>query len=542
MDKPGIIQLGPMYRGLAQVRRHRAGVRLGAAAALTASVFVWLMLAAFALDVTLHMRLLERIVTLCVVLAGGAWGVWRFLRPVFGIREDDIELAMLVEQKQGLASDLVAAIQFSDESRRQFGSHDLRQSVVDCTAEASESLNFLEGFDRGPMRRSGTILLATMLAFLIPAILYPNHMSAFLKRMAMMDAKYPTRTIIRKVLSPGGKAGYGRSVEFSALVDVASGDLPEGGQVELTAVKSGAKAVIDMRPSQADRHLYSGVLDRALDEMEYVLKIGDDTTDPMILKLIPPPVVSLDMQISPPEYAAAKNPSQVKGLRAVAVEGSGVSLRLTGDKELRSATLTADNNNYPLLRSGGNWQCDPQNSPLNSISRSVQFEIQVVDVDGLNLPAPICGSVEVRSDQPPRIGAACVTQMVLPTAAPKIRYQAQDDFAIGRITANIEVVKADGTRKKSGQDVIKPGKHPAELAGWFDLPLQPLELEKGDKVEIKFEVADYRGTASAQTAGSEVVILQVTDLTGILASITQSDQELAGKLDKIIKTQLGTGD
>ena len=59
--------------------------------------------------------------TFCAVgfAAAALWAVVKYLAPAYRMHEDDVSLALLVERRQGLNSDLVAALQFADDGREQ---------------------------------------------------------------------------------------------------------------------------------------------------------------------------------------------------------------------------------------------------------------------------------------------------------------------------------------------------------------------------------------------------------------------------------------
>ena len=78
--------------------------------------------------------------------------------------------------------------------------------------------------------------------------------------------------------------------------------------------------------------------------------------------------------------------------------------------------------------------------------------------------------------------------------------------------------------------------------GTYKLDLASLKLAKGDQVRLTLEVTDYRGATPGQSAVSEPLVLHVTDESGVLAAISESDERSARQLDAIIKRQLGIGE
>jgi hypothetical protein len=107
----------------------------------------------------------------------------------------------------------------------------------------------------------------------------------------------------------------------------------------------------------------------------------------------------------------------------------------------------------------------------------------------------------------------------------------------------------DPTTAATGREVVEtvrafePGQSPP-LPLSLDYPLQmtPLQLVKGDRVKITLEILDERGPASGAVFRAEPLILEVSDEAGVLAAVSESDEQSERKLDELIKQQLGIGD
>src|SRR5215203_5458995 len=105
-------KLAPLRSRLGDLRRRRQLVRLGTGAAGFAAALLAGLLVAFIFDMTLQMGRLERLFALglWLVVAAAAWR-W-LLRPFLGRKESDLDMAILVESRLKIDSDLVAALQF----------------------------------------------------------------------------------------------------------------------------------------------------------------------------------------------------------------------------------------------------------------------------------------------------------------------------------------------------------------------------------------------------------------------------------------------
>lgn len=552
-------QLATLQSGINRVKRFRSGVRMGSAWAMLASVLLWVLLGAFVLDVTLHMGVFERVIVLGIFIALGVWAFKKYVLPAMRVKEDPISVALMIERQQGIGTDLVAAIQFSDQKRTQYGSGDLRQAVVDYTKEVSGQIDYLEGFSREELVRRTTILGITLLLALAPAVAFPDHAMAFLNRFGLGNAHYPTNTIIRNIDLPGKRAVYGSPVTFRIQVD---GELPDEGEVLLRAESSGLTTSVKLTRVEPDPNapkpefaIYTGTLARALDNLTYKIEIGDAYTDKHSLELIPLPVVDVELDIQTPDYAAERF-LLPEGRQRIALEGSRVIVRVTSKDELDSATMTIDGKAFNLRKDGEAWvldNTDPAKNPLARVAATMRYEVQVartVDDFTLGLERPISGVLQVRADQPPRVGAATVTRFVLPNASPKIRYKAVDDYALGKIVLHKQVVRAEtpaeGTDPQDENHVQAvildlDGKK-RETFDTIDVSLAELGLEIGDRVTVTFEAFDYRGkNVAGKSAKSERIVFQVTDRKGVLDALRELDAQMDKKLDQIINAQLGGG-
>ena len=124
---------------------------------------MWLLLIAYALDVSSNMSRLERAILLLFIVPTIFWAVRRWLVPALRLYESDVQLALVVERNQGISSDLVAAMQFEDTSRQQYGSNELRDAIIDYTSEVALELDFLEGFSRQRLAYRSIFASATLL-------------------------------------------------------------------------------------------------------------------------------------------------------------------------------------------------------------------------------------------------------------------------------------------------------------------------------------------------------------------------------------------
>ena len=106
---------------LNQLRRRRAVVRQTIAWSAVVLAVLWLTAAVFVLDLLLFMDIPQRLVALLLSALFAGWVFWRYTKPWIGVREDLVDVALLVEKHQHIDSDLVAALQFQETECRPLG-------------------------------------------------------------------------------------------------------------------------------------------------------------------------------------------------------------------------------------------------------------------------------------------------------------------------------------------------------------------------------------------------------------------------------------
>lgn len=534
-------KLVSVHRGLRRLRHFRAMVRMGSAWSVALSVVLWALAVAFLLDFWIRMGRLERGILLLAVLAAVAWALTKYLLPAWRVRESDVDLALLVERQQGLHSDLVAALQFADGRRAQYGSAGLREAVVDCTAEASGGLDFLEGFSREQMLRRLAGLVVSGIAVVLPAVAFREHSAAFLNRLLLGSAHYPTRTIIERIESPTGEhVPYGRPVVFRVR---AGGEVPSSGRVELRAAASDLAATIDLAPDPNAPAVFRGRLERILDDLSYRIYLGDAYTEPRELKIIPLPLVQVALDVTPPAYAAAKfRAAAERGRQTVAPEGSRVGVTVSADKRLLGGTIAVGDETFDLAARDGRLTLDRKDTPFERVAEPFRFKVQVVDQHSQSLERPISGVVQVTPDRPPRIAAAAVSRYVLPTASPMIMLKALDDYGVSKIVLHQTIHRVDANETEQAATIATPADRPDVVSIWHQLKLTPLDLTKGDRVSVHLEAVDYRGELPGKSGRSDPIVFLVTDREGLLKAMRKLDDRMVEKLDEIIRAQLGIGD
>jgi hypothetical protein len=186
-----------------------------------------------------------------------------------------------------------------------------------------------------------------------------------------------------------------------------------------------------------------------------------------------------------------------------------------------------------------------QGTPLEKVVGPLAYSIETKDEDGLRPSQPIQGFIRLKADRPPRVFGTIATRNVRAGAKQPITYNAMDDFGVDAIRLHVQISrKSDGETSEDSDekvlDVRKSGKPLLRIDGNYILNLGEFKLEKGDQVTATLEAFDYRGQAEGRSAQSEPLVMFITDESGVLADLTELDEQAARQFESIIK--LGIGD
>jgi hypothetical protein len=595
---PGGDRLTALRSRIAQVARRRRLMRRLSAASRLALAIVIAAAAVFLVDWIFEPGRLARLLMLLVAAAVITRVYLRRVRPGLTAHESEAAVALLIEKQQGIDSDLMAALEFAD-GRAAPGSADLRDAVVDYVADFGRSWEMpRESVDPRFRRRLGWLALALAIVGTAAAA-RPDVVAAFVQRMFLGAAHYPTRTRIESLViggqgvdpTPGAAARVpcplGRPIGFEVGI---GGEPPQLARLRIKSVQTGNATEIDLvsdaaaQPADAPPSVtppaattYSARLPKLAESVDVQVFAGDAWTEPVRVTAIAPPLIDIALSSTPPSYAGGRTEQAPQGARQVTVlEGSRVDLALRcTNKKLVSATLVLDGAEHPLEPrptngprapgSAAEWELATARSPLQRLDRTVAYEIRIVDEDGLGADMPLVGSIRVKPDAAPRVTADAQTRLVLPTATPRLAWRVADDHAIARLEIVAEAVPAAGDgpaaeAAEGGSPAARPertltvpiplstasgagwvGGDRLPLAGTATVELARLGLKVGDQVRVTARAVDYRGDAAGREAASEPILLDVTDERGILAGLLESDERSVEQLDAIINRELTVG-
>jgi hypothetical protein len=553
------------------VRRQQATVRRLVACATIGLAVLAAVAALFAIDWLCGLPRFGRAVLLLTAAVGLFLFHRRFVAPWLTVRESDIDIALAIEKRQGIDSDIVAALEFDRSDSATWGSADLRTAVIDYVADFGRSWAIPREVPNATVLKR-LVWMSVSAGFMLTAVtVRPDFAGAFFNRMLLGSAHYPTRTRIESLtiagrtvdVSPGVGGAVsiplGRPLEVEAGI---GGVLPAAGRVRLRPAR-GAETSLELVPgAAADR--FEARLPKLLESVELQVFAGDAWTDPLRVVAIAAPVVDATLTATPPAYVDPAGGSETlpPGARQVAViEGSRVGLDVRcANKRLASATLVIDGEEHPLKQSpdaDSTWSLPDAGSPLTCLVKPTRFEVRVVDEDGLPPDVPVAGLIRIRPDGLPRVSADVLTRLVLPTAAPRLAWRAADDHGLREVSLLVEPLPAESATGAAAGTTANPaavivplvaatadgwiGRDRLPVEGTVAVPVASLGLRPGDQVRLTVRAADYRGAADGRTATSDPILLDITDESGIIKSLSESDERSAGQLEAIIERELKAG-
>lgn len=567
-------------------------IRWAAAAAIVVAVLLWATGMVFTLDYAFELSVVQRVIVIVLFYGIGLTAVYFLAAPLVAVRESWAQLALLIEKREGIESDVIAALQFESAGETPYGSVQLTDAVVDYVSHWSSEARILSQADSGKMLSWLAVMLLTIVGAVALAIAAPEITGAFFNRLALGGMHYPTDVAINEIrindivvldrIVDGAQPQQTpipeqSSATFSVVCSgkIGSAAAPLPGVVRLRGANRGAAIELPLQwkeqpvKTPSNQAIYQATLDSLLADAEYQVRLGDAWTEWAAVRMIALPQIDVSWKVTPPAYAVGVEQLQPEsGVRRLSVlEGSRIEpvIELQSDDSSRfigSAKMVAvsgdDETTVDLEPVDGDtlrWQLPAPGAPLNQVAAPYRLRFEITDNEGLKPEKPIEVYVRIRPDRPPTGSARVVHRAVLPSATPVIEYSVNDDFGIAEAWLDLQIERvrpsvlndADESAPavETAKEVLFDKKISAKnlpFSGTHELKLSPLRLIKGDRVKITLNVVDDRGKLPGKAFVAESLTLEITDESGVLAVIAESDEESEKRLTEIIQKQLGIGE
>ena len=245
-----------------------------------ASTIVVALGALWALDVRFELSVAQRLIMLGLAALLIAWSYRRFAATLLAKKETLVEVALLVEQRHRIDSDLVAALQFESPEATGWGSSQLESAVIAQVADQGQKLNVFDGFSRALASRRASWLALVGAGLLVAIAFFPGHARVFWNRLWLGGQHYPTATTIQRIAindqlvleadRQGTSPRRSAAAQSRTLVFLvrAVGNRPAGGLVRISSLRGGATRPVDLAELTIDeRRSRLDALVRALEEV-----------------------------------------------------------------------------------------------------------------------------------------------------------------------------------------------------------------------------------------------------------------------------------
>lgn len=534
----------------------------------------------FLLDFALELSVIQRLIVGTLGLVAVVWGCAKVGCDWNTFRTSILDLALGVERRHGIEGDLVAALQF--EEGKATGSPQLQSAVIEYVSQLNRDIDVFAGFDASPLKRRLASVAAMLLAMVVGYFLLPGHFQTFLSRLALADQPYPTQTQIEQLYVNGQEivwpetrlagneppevvVGYGKPVSFEVLC---GGVRPSTCRI-LLREQSGEQTALDMLVSDDAAEKFTLELPRLIETVDLWVEAGDARSRMAQLRLIPLPLLEIELEVTPPGYASPGEELLVFNTPNISVlEGSRAKLTVKSDRPLEQVEIEILRMGQPIklqlesldyerqtwglgnsMRPGyeqrqGSLPFDPE-SPLEDLRETLTYKLTAVDQHGLSPQGTPRGTIRVMTDKAPRAVASMIHKVVLPGAQPQLRLKVDDDFGLAgvhlelRVERNMETVLEE--KVSLNQELaLTPGQTTLEQS--HALALSRWKLQPGDRLQITFAAQDDRGVNPGKLGRSEPLVLEIADESGVLAAISEADQQSEQLLGELIQRQLGIGE
>lgn len=273
-------RLTPLRRQLSALHRARHSTRWVAAWSAVAIAVVVALGVLWALDVRFELSVAQRVIMLVLAATLITWSYRRFAATLLAKKETLVEVALLVEQRHHIDSDLVAALQFESPEATGWGSSQLESAVIERVAHQGEKLNVFDGFSRTLASRRASWLAVVGAGLLVAIGLFPGHARVFWNRLWLGGQHYPTATTIERIAindqlvldadSQGTSPRRSAAAQSRTLAFLvrAVGRRPSSGLVRISSLRGGATRPVELAElTLEDRKSRLDAVARALEEI-----------------------------------------------------------------------------------------------------------------------------------------------------------------------------------------------------------------------------------------------------------------------------------
>lgn len=523
---------------IAQLDRMRRTGRVMLITQRTAVLATWILggaLALVAFDYVLRLPSLFRATLLVGALATFAWACTRYLLPAMRFNPTITQLALRIERLMpALGQRLASSVEFASSGVDQanpLAARSVRE--VEGRVGTATTRSFAGVIRSGPTWRDLGIFIAMTACVWLLAWQYPASAQVGLQRLLLPfgDAAWPARTgvasAMHDVLGPKPVHPRGQALTLRAQVTRGADDQSVHAQYRLFNDGAYGQWRNVVLTHQGDgRH--ERLIDTNAERVELYFTTDDAGTQPEIVTLVPPPMVTrATLNVTPPDYARDRVASYEAELgtgmddRSIAPSPGLVGSHVTLDIQFNKALPVGDDDDDAWLTLTLGWSgeslpeftalqretpdadnvgqdaSDAAHSPhwrlTWRLDETTSLDLSLVDQYGLVNLDPITFRIDAVEDRRPSVTIIepASDEAVLATAVVSLAAEGRDDVALSRVSLEARVLKR-------GEDAV------ADEAVWSadeavdaptvelqrDLDLASLAVNEGDIVIVTAQTED----------------------------------------------------
>lgn len=462
--------------------------------------------------------------------------IWRQLIRPLSAPVSPADIANLMERRSPqLTSLLVSAVRFArgDVGPASINSGPLMQAVVQQANREVQGADFGQVLNSRGARRSGVMVLGTLLVAALTLFLAPEFTTIWFSRNVFLrDVEWPRRTHLIVDLTGGelvGARGDDLVIQASA-----QGDQPREVEFAYTTA-SGKRGRETMATVGAEgAYHYRFTFKNAAEDFDFYLLGGDDITSVMHARLLERPHVDhSEITIVSPKYSKLPPAKLGDGERsAQALLGSQVTFSIQANKPLKKATLMVGQKavaDADVSQARAWLTVSPQDSQT--------YHFDLIDEVGLEDKRPTLFSIRTLRDEPPRarLKVPGVGEMITPEAELPLEIEFSDTYGLASVGLVFQVIRDDSregtialTDFESGQTVY------THEMKWN---VTSETLTPGDRLTLAGRALDFDDVSGPNVGRSAELTFRVVTREELLSELARREQEMRQDLEHLIDIQ-----
>lgn len=541
-----------LLRRLNDVRNRERYVAVTAGAARLVVTLFLLLAAFFLIDWFFALSRTGRLILVIAMLGVIGYETWTYVIREAARYLDDDEIALRVEGRHDdLNGRLISTIQLARATGEYVGSAELIEALEQDTISFTRSMNFSDVISLSTLKKVGIFAVVAIVVSLGFGATQPDFVKALLKRLALAEEKYPTRTRILDVrFFPSKlKVARGEKVSVEATVD---GYVPDHGTIEFwVASAPGETAKVEMAPTERSPKVFRGSIRQVMEPISFRVKVYDDTVGPYDVRVLSrPSVSSIRITYKYPEYTGlGERTSDVGDVTALA--GTQIDVYATANKPVDKGSLR--------IRKGDDFQevgmeVAPRTvkdahgertiSELTGsfvVEKDGDYAIRVVDEHGLDNPAPVRYRVDALADTSPRVKITKPGKdvTVAKFANWPVRFEIKDDYGVADVRLAWRMEDEGAQITYIDLPNVGTGK---EVTGERYFDLMPLNLEIDKTLLYWVEAKDRRKVPGPNIGKSRMYRFLIIDADEKRKELYGDVGENVRNIEAIIRDQTNTRD